>query len=110
MVSRGIVTELIRYFYHHERPFSFYNFTPLIPEVGWSFPSGHAAWFFALATVIWYVNRKWGVWYFVLSVVMGIARIYVGVHWPLDVLGGIVAGVVVGGVVSFLFLKKPDQL
>src|SRR5258708_8154988 len=109
MVSRGIVTELIRYFYHHERPFSFYNFTPLIPEVGWSFPSGHAAWFFALATVIWYVNRKWGVWYFVLSVVMGIARIYVGVHWPLDVLGGIVAVGVSGVCFLFLFFVNGDQ-
>ena len=32
ILSRGIVTEVIRYFYHEPRPFSFYHFTPLFPE------------------------------------------------------------------------------
>ncbi len=92
MLARGIVTEIIRMLYHHERPFSFYNFMPLISEAGWSFPSGHMAWFFALALVVFYVNRNWGWWFIGLSAVMGIARIYVGVHWPLDIVGGIVVG------------------
>jgi undecaprenyl-diphosphatase len=92
ILSRGIVTEVIRYFYHSQRPFSFYNFTPLFPEGAWSFPSGHAAWFFALALVIWFANRKWGWWFIALSVLMGIARIYAGVHWPMDIVGGAVVG------------------
>ena len=93
MLSRGLVTEIIRQFYHHERPFSFFHFVPLIPEAGWSFPSGHMAWFFALSMVIWYVNRKWGYWYFGLSALMGLSRIYVGVHWPYDIIAGMVIGV-----------------
>lgn len=93
MLARGIVTEVIRLLYHHQRPFSFYGFTPLIPEAGWSFPSGHAAWFFAMAMTLWYANRKWGITFFVLSTLMGIARIYVGVHWPYDIIGGAVVGI-----------------
>lgn len=93
MLARGILTEAIRFFYHHERPFSFYGFSPLISESGWSFPSGHMAFFFALAMVLWYANRRWGTWFFVLSAIMGIARVYAGVHWPLDILGGIIAGI-----------------
>src|SRR5580692_10966911 len=35
ILSRGIVTTVIQYFYHEQRPFSFYGFTPLISESGW---------------------------------------------------------------------------
>ena len=94
ILSRGLITEIIRLFYHHERPFSFYNFTPLIPESGWSFPSGHASFFFALAMVIWYANRRWGTIYFILVTLVCLARIFVGVHWPLDIIGGAVVGIV----------------
>ena len=94
LLARGIVTETIRYFYHHPRPFDFYGFAPLIPESGWSFPSGHMTFLFALATVVWFANKKWGIAYFLLALMSGIARIYVGVHWPLDVLGGMVIGIV----------------
>jgi len=110
MLSRGLVTEIIRLFYHHERPFSFFNFTPLIPEAGWSFPSGHMAWFFALALTVWFVNRTWGWWFFGLSFVMGIARIYVGVHWPFDILGGIVVGLASAWFVHWLLKDVREKL
>ena len=93
ILSRGIVTEVIRSFYKVARPFALLGFSPLIAESGSSFPSGHMAWFFALAMAIWFANRRWGAWYFALSAVMGIARIYVGVHWPLDILCGAVVGI-----------------
>ena len=93
LLARGIVTEVIRFFYHHPRPFAFYGFVPLVAESGSSFPSGHMTFLFALATAVWYANRRWGMLYFILSAAVGVARIYVGVHWPLDVLGGGVIGV-----------------
>jgi undecaprenyl-diphosphatase len=93
ILSRGIITNIIYYFYYHPRPFEFYGIAPLISESGASFPSGHAAWFFALAMSVWYVDRKWGTWFFALTVAMGIARIFAGVHWPLDVLGGALIGI-----------------
>jgi len=94
ILARGLIEEIIHLFYYHPRPFDFYGFAPLIAESGWSFPSGHACFFFALAMVAWFAHRKWGAWLFVLAIVNGIARIYTGVHWPFDVLGGAAIGIV----------------
>ena len=110
ILARGIVTEVIRFFYNVQRPFAALGFSPLISESGWSFPSGHMAWFFALVAVMWFVNRTWGTWYLVLTVLMGIARIYAGVHWPLDILGGIVVGVASGYFVHWLFRGTREEL
>lgn len=93
ILARGIITELIRFFYHHPRPFESLGFTPLIGESGYSFPSGHASWFFALAMIVFYFNRRLGIWYFVFAVLNGIARIFAGVHWPLDIFSGALVGI-----------------
>lgn len=92
ILARGIVATAFHYFYHHPRPFVFYSFTPLFGESGSSFPSGHATWFFALALVVWFANRKWGWWFLALTTLMGIARVYAGVHWPMDIVGGAAIG------------------
>lgn len=61
-----------------------------------SFPSDHTSIAFALATVLYLNNRRWGIVGYVLALFIGIGRIYVGVHYPTDILGGIVVGVVSG--------------
>jgi undecaprenyl-diphosphatase len=110
ILARGIITEVIRFFYYHPRPFEALGFTPLIAESGSSFPSGHMTFLFALAMVVWYVNRKWGVFYFILALLVGVARIYVGVHWPLDILGGIVIGIVSAIFVHWILKDSRKQL
>ncbi len=109
LLSRGLVTETIRFFYYHPRPFDFYGFPSLVPESGASFPSGHMTFLFALAMVMFYANRKWGIVYFLLSLVVGVARIYAGVHWPFDILGGIAVGIVCAMIVHAL-LTTSKQL
>ena len=95
ILSRGIITELIRFFYHQPRPFMALDFIPLIEPVNQgAFPSGHAAFYFALAGVVWLLNKNLG-WRFVgAAVLMGLARVFVGVHWPLDILGGAAIGII----------------
>jgi len=69
---------------------------PLVPtpHTG-SFPSGHSATAFACATVIAWGSPRLAVPVFVLAALVAWSRVYVGVHWPLDVLGGAALGVLV---------------
>ena len=90
ILSRGLIVEVIRFIYSRARPFMELDFIPLINHSGGqAFPSGHAATFFALAFALWLINRRWGYWYIGLASLMGLARVFVGVHWPLDIVGGV---------------------
>lgn len=64
---------------------------------GYGFVSGHSAVAFAAATVIAPVlPRRWRVVPFALATLVAVARIYVGVHLPLDVIGGAALGILCG--------------
>ncbi len=58
----------------------------------YSFPSGHAALTMALATSVYFYRKRLGELLFVFAFVVGMARIYVGVHYPLDVGIGFLIG------------------
>jgi len=90
ILSRGIITEVIRFFYHRPRPFVALGFKPLLYDYAYSFPSGHMAACVALSLAIFYLNKKAGYWFFGTTFLIGLFRIFVGVHWPSDILGGIV--------------------
>ena len=93
LISRGIFVETIRFFYYRPRPFKLLGFDPLInyPDIS-SMPSGHAAIFFALALLIYYINKDY-IWYFIAgAVLVSLGRILVGVHWPADILVGSAIG------------------
>ena len=65
-----------------------------VPHTG-AFPSGHASSAFACATVLAWASPRLRIPAFVLAAAIAWSRVYVGVHWPLDVLGGAVLGVLV---------------
>jgi undecaprenyl-diphosphatase len=106
LLSRGIIVEVIRYFYERPRPFAALGFESLIGESGGSFPSGHASFFFAVSFAIFAINRSWGWWFLGLSLLNGLARIFVGVHYPADVAGGILVGLAGWAAVYFLLQKS----
>lgn len=99
IISRGVLTEVIRFFYDRPRPFEVLNFAPLVNASSGSFPSGHAALFFALGSAVFNFNHRWGYWFLGFSLLNGLARVFVGVHWPTDILGGMVLGFVSGWLV-----------
>ncbi len=63
-----------------------------------SFPSGHATFFSALATALYFYHKKLGMFFGVCALLIGLARIISGVHFPIDIL----AGLILGGVVAFI--------
>lgn len=138
ILSRGLITELIRFFYDRPRPFLVLEIQPLINHAAISsFPSGHAAAFFALALAIFYFFRqdlaegavpegesrlRWGArlwrqnksnpgwWFFIGAVLMGLARVFVGVHWPTDIIAGAIIGLISAFAVNkLLFIFKPAR-
>ena len=83
----------IKYIVHILRPFDvFSQVHPLFPENGFSFPSGHATFFSALALSIFFPHKKAGYWFILAALSIGIARIIGGVHFPADILGGFILG------------------
>jgi glycosyltransferase 2 family protein len=73
------------------------------PAVGHGFISGHAAVAAALAMVATpYLGRPWRVIVWVLAALVSIARVFVGAHLPLDVIGGAAFGIAVGALVHFV--------
>jgi undecaprenyl-diphosphatase len=75
-----------------------------------SFPSNHACNVFGAVFFLSY-NYRWGFWLLPAALVVGYSRIYVGEHYPLDVLGGIVLGALGAGIFiwiqyKFFFQKK----
>jgi undecaprenyl-diphosphatase len=63
-----------------------------------SFPSGHTATSFACATVLSVLAPRYAVGFFALACAIAYSRLYVAVHYPLDMLGGAVLGVAVATV------------
>ncbi len=99
IVARLGITELIRFFYHRPRPFVTYQVHQLLSENEWSFPSGHSAFFFAMATAIYFYNQKWGIGFLIAAILMNLSRITAGVHYPTDILGGAIIGIMVAYIV-----------
>ena len=77
------------------RPYERYEDIILLvaKAVDYSFPSGHTASSFAAAGVYWrYLNKKAGIGLMILAAGIGLSRLYVGIHYPSDVLVGWIVG------------------
>ncbi len=106
IISRLVITELIRFLYYRPRPFlEHQEVFELLQKNSSSFPSGHSAFFFALATMLFFYNKKLGSLFFISALLMNIARVTAGIHYPSDILGGMIIGIITS-LFLFYFSKK----
>lgn len=102
VVASGIVM-FANSFYFRDRPFVDMDVMLLFYKpTDSSFPANSAAISFALAASIWAVNHRVGWVMFAISGLYGFARIFSGVHYPLDIISGAVIGIGVAGVMHWL--------
>jgi membrane-associated phospholipid phosphatase len=74
-----------------------------VPHHGLSFTSGHAIITFAIAGLLVLVlPHRWGVAAFVLAACNGVARVYLGAHNPLDVVGGAAIGLMIAAILDMI--------
>ncbi len=95
-----VVTEVLKYAFGTVRPCAALSDARTLPwdscasESDPSFPSGHASRIFAVAMLV-ALRFRWPakVAAFAVAILTGVSRVYLGVHWPSDVLGGAVLGI-----------------
>jgi membrane-associated phospholipid phosphatase len=110
--GKWYTSRLLKDVFLRERPASVLSDVVLrdAPAAGQAFVSGHAVIAVGLATVVHpYVGRKWRVAVWALATLVCVARVFVGAHLPLDVVGGAAAGWALGtaaNLVTGLFRKK----
>jgi undecaprenyl-diphosphatase len=77
-----------------------------------SFPSTHSAWAFGAATAVFMQHKKSGIAAFIAAALIAFSRMYLFLHFPTDVLGGIVLGIALGMLANWItgrIWKTADQ-
>lgn len=73
--------------------------------LSYAFPSGHTASSFAVAGVLAKYFKEYALEFFTLASLIAFSRLYLYVHYPTDVLAGIVLGLICSGIIIYLFNK-----
>ena len=98
-----ILIKTIGIFINEPRPFMTYAIKPLINHAADdSFPSDHTIIMTIIAASYSYYRSKYSTFFIIFLFLTGIARVYVGVHYPLDIVGGIILGIIAVWIASKL--------
>lgn len=101
-------TFLIKPLFHRSRPFDVVKGLAYAGErpSGYSFPSSHTLSAFSLAWMsVWCKQKKWICPLFVYAGLIAFTRLYLGVHYPTDILGGIIVSALITYGVWFVLDK-----
>lgn len=104
-----ILLHLVVCFVHRPRPFADHEVNLLFYRpTDWSFPSNPATLSFTFFFSVFFFDRRFGLWFLPPALLMSFARIYCGVHYPGDVLAGILLAAASAYLVHRLdFLSRP---
>ncbi|MCM2415818.1 phosphatase PAP2 family protein [Streptomyces sp. RKAG290] len=98
VVAAYVVNDVVKSAFHEQRPCRTLHVVTVeaCPALGdWSFPSNHAAVAAAAATAIWLTGRRLGAVAVPAALLMAASRVWVGAHYPHDVLVGLLTGALV---------------
>lgn len=73
--------------------------------LSYSFPSGHTTSSFAAAGVLAKYYRGYAPWFFIMAAIIAFSRLYLYVHYPSDVLAGIILGILCSKAAIYIFNK-----
>ncbi len=114
IIISDLVVEGLKLLIMRERPALVLNdvhtlsWGPFTSATTFSMPSGHASRMFAMSTLVAFGTRRWaGAAAFVLAALVGLSRIYLGLHWPSDVLAGALLGMLLAAIM-YLVGKKDN--
>ena len=105
--SAGIVEGIIKPIVRRSRPFfrESKEAELLIKKpIGYSFPSGHSASSFAVATVCIFGGIPFAYLFFILAILISFSRMYLFVHYPTDVICGGIFGSIIGYIISLYII------
>ncbi|MBE6485634.1 MAG: phosphatase PAP2 family protein [Methanosphaera stadtmanae] len=100
-----LITQLVKILVMRPRPYTeLSNLVVLGLETDYSFPSGHTSTSTAMAYLL---SREYKKWIFMLiPIVVAFTRLYIGVHYPSDVLGGFLLGFLITYLLEYFFNLK----
>jgi undecaprenyl-diphosphatase len=95
VILAAVIAEMLKLLVDRQRPsLELVDVRTILPATGPSFPSGHATRAFAVALLVYTVeSRKIGLLALVVATLISASRVYLGVHWPLDILAGGILGI-----------------
>lgn len=105
VIFSWVTAALLKIAFHIPRPFIQEGIAPLVYETGFSFPSEHMTVFSALAMASYFLNKKLGIILFTGAFFVGVSRIVIGVHTPIDILGGFFVGFIIANIIIHFFKK-----
>jgi undecaprenyl-diphosphatase len=110
LISSNIVVYVLKAIVARPRPFDMLSGVHVLEnETFGSFPSGHAANAFLAAFLLAQAYPKYRWWFYGLAAVVAFSRVYMGVHYPLDVVAGALLGLGAGYAVVRLLTEKKKR-
>ncbi len=100
-----LMSDAIKNILKIDRPFITEQITPLYHSPGFSFPSSHAAIFTSIAVAMFLINKKAGFLFLFFAILIGLSRMVIGVHYPVDVFGGFLVGLIIGLIFTQIYKK-----
>nr|WP_088327671.1 phosphatase PAP2 family protein [Bacillus cereus] len=102
------INRIVEIFIYRERPFISHSIKQLVDHTAnSSFPSDHATAAIVIATTLWLSAFPFKCFWFLLAIGVAFSRVWVGVHYPFDVIVGIVHGVLIALFTRYVVFRIP---